>query len=331
MFDRRRHPFYEHSNAAFFLATVEGRVVGRISAIHNRRYTAAKDDPTGFVGHFESVPDFAVAERLFATAGRWLAGRGLSQVIGPRGLAGFDGAVLVDGFDHRAVVGVPWNPPYYDELFAAAGFEPWRDYLSGWFPGNHRLDQRVVRAADRVMERRGYRVRRFADRADLERFVPELARVLSRAMEGLATFVAPTDRELQATVTTLRRVIPPRCVKVLERNGQAVGFVLSYPDIAAQVRHGGGRLWPLEWVRLLGGVRSSRDYVINGMGLVPEERGSGASAILYTSITRTLQQELGVRRVEVVQVAADNHASLRDMGSLGVQWHKRHRHYRRKL
>ena len=38
MMNRRKYPFYEHSDADFFLAEREGRVVGRIAVLENRHY-----------------------------------------------------------------------------------------------------------------------------------------------------------------------------------------------------------------------------------------------------------------------------------------------------
>lgn len=37
-FDRARHPFYDHSDAAFFVAVGGGRVVGRVAALDHRPY-----------------------------------------------------------------------------------------------------------------------------------------------------------------------------------------------------------------------------------------------------------------------------------------------------
>jgi len=38
MLDRRRHPFYKHSDAAFFLAMQADRAAGRIAVLDNCRY-----------------------------------------------------------------------------------------------------------------------------------------------------------------------------------------------------------------------------------------------------------------------------------------------------
>jgi hypothetical protein len=38
MLDRQKHPFYEHSDADFFLVARDGGDVGRIAVLENRRY-----------------------------------------------------------------------------------------------------------------------------------------------------------------------------------------------------------------------------------------------------------------------------------------------------
>jgi len=38
MLDRKRHPFYQHSDAAFFLAMQDQRAIGRIAVLDHRHY-----------------------------------------------------------------------------------------------------------------------------------------------------------------------------------------------------------------------------------------------------------------------------------------------------
>jgi hypothetical protein len=52
----KKNPFFEHAEAQYFVASVDGRVVGRVAAIKNdahNRYTG----PVGFYGFFESIDD----------------------------------------------------------------------------------------------------------------------------------------------------------------------------------------------------------------------------------------------------------------------------------
>jgi hypothetical protein len=36
--NRKKHPFYEHSDADFFIAVRDGRDVGRVAALENKRH-----------------------------------------------------------------------------------------------------------------------------------------------------------------------------------------------------------------------------------------------------------------------------------------------------
>jgi len=71
--DPRRGPFFEIGEARYFLASRDGRVVGRLSAHINRLHDTCHGPETGFFGFFESIPDPDVAAALFEAAAAWLA------------------------------------------------------------------------------------------------------------------------------------------------------------------------------------------------------------------------------------------------------------------
>jgi hypothetical protein len=87
---RNRHPFYEHSEADFFLVEERGRTLGRIAAMHNRRYTQATGKRDAFFGFFDAVDDTAVSRALFDAVYSWARERGLTALKGPRALIGAD-------------------------------------------------------------------------------------------------------------------------------------------------------------------------------------------------------------------------------------------------
>ena len=65
-----------------------------------------------------------------------------------------------------------------------------------------------------------------------------------------------------------------------------------------------------------------------GIGLVPEHRGTGANAVIYAHIARRAPDSR-FTSAELVQVDEANAPILSNMASIGVDWHKRHRIYRR--
>lgn len=329
--DPARHPFYEHSEADFFVAEADGRVVGRIAAIENRRFNAYKGATEAFFGYLEFEDDQTIAEALLASAGEWARRRGLDTLSGPRGLLGFDGSVLVDGFELPAVVGVPWNPPHYGPSIERAGATPDEDYLSGFMSTEIAIPEAVMRLADRVLEKGTYSLKSFASRRDLARWAPRIKDAYLASVAELDSFYPPTDAEIDDLLGTVLSIADPRGIKLVLAGDEIAGFLFCYPDLAPALRATGGRLWPLGWWTLLRSRRAAERYCINGLGMLPEHRGRGGNAVLYTAITRSAAGELAIEGAEVVQVAEHNLASFKDMEKIGTRWQKRHRRYRMAL
>src|SRR5512135_1938204 len=110
MLDRRRHPFYQHSEAAFFLALDEsGQALGRLAVLDNARYNEYNHERTAFFYLFECADDRDTAQGLFEAACAWARGRGLDRIMGPKGFSALDGqGLLVHGFEHRPALGIPY-------------------------------------------------------------------------------------------------------------------------------------------------------------------------------------------------------------------------------
>ena len=87
---------------------------------------------------------------------------------------------------------------------------------------------------------------------------------------------------------------------------------------------------PFGWYHVLQERRRSEWVNINGVGILSEFRGLGGNALLYTEVDKSVKA-YGFKHVEVIQVNEANYASRSDMETMGVQWIKRHRSYRRPL
>lgn len=118
--DARRHPYFDRGDAAFLLARRAGRPVGRIAA-----HVDGAGTRQGSFGFFDAPDDSAVVVALVDAARGWLAEQGAVEAVGPVSWHLEDEwGVLVDGFEHPAATGRPWNPPWYGEQLRAAGAEP---------------------------------------------------------------------------------------------------------------------------------------------------------------------------------------------------------------
>ncbi len=112
--DQKKHPFFEHGDAALFLARSGGEIVGRIMASDDPNYNAFHQSNVGCFGLFECVNDPAVAAALFEAAANWLRARGRDEIMGPIDYStNYVCGLLVEGFEFPPTLLTAHNPPYY--------------------------------------------------------------------------------------------------------------------------------------------------------------------------------------------------------------------------
>jgi GNAT superfamily N-acetyltransferase len=329
--DRQRHPFYRHSDAAFFLAEDGGAPLGRLAVLENRRYNAHTGRRTAFFCWFDAVNDQAVADGLFAAAMEWAAGRGLTSVIGPKGFLRSDApGILVEGFEHRPALGMPYNPAYYPGMVEAAGFTKEVDFLSGYLDRSSSLPERFRAVADRVARRRGYRIRTFRSRRELRAWVPRIQRINNEAFTDVWGYYPVDDAEAALIARQFAAIADPSLIKLLMKGDEVIGFCFVFPDVSDALKASDGRLWPFGWLRILRQRRNPRRLSANGVALLPEYQGLGGSAVLYAEMARTMLAT-DADHCDVAQALETNVRSLGDLNGLGVRWYKRHRVYRREI
>jgi GNAT superfamily N-acetyltransferase len=330
--DPKRHPFYRHSRAGFFLAYEGTRILGRLAVIDNRLYNQYNRESTAFFYLFECDNDQEAANALFEAACDWARDRGLSKLLGPKGFTVLDGfGLLVKGFERRPAFGLPYNPPYYPELVETAGFQTERDAVSGYLGTDIRFPERIHALAGRIAERRGLRVARYRTRKDLRAFVPRLKELYNNALRGTAGNAPLTDEEVKMMANQLLWFADPRLLKIVYREDEPVGFLMAYPDISAALQKTRGRLLPFGWVVLLREFKRTDWLNINGAGLLPEYRGSGGTAILYSELFKSVVETGQFKHAEVIQIGVENENMLRDLENFGVDFYKVHRTYARNL
>jgi hypothetical protein len=330
--DPRRHPFHQHSEAAFFLALSEGSVIGRLTVLDNQRYNQLHGERTAWFYHFDAVDDCSVSRALFDAGFDWARSRGLQRIWGPKGLAHTDGqGILIEGFEHRPALGIPYNYPYYATLIEDAGLESNLDFLSWYMDQEIGLPTRFLEVAEKVKVRRGYRSLVHHRKEPLRAFLPQVRSIYNDAFKGVQGFVPITEAEILSIADRILSIADPELISLLLKGEDLIGFVLAYPDISAALQRCRGRLWPLGWFYLLRELRRTRWININGMGILEEYQGLGGNALLYAELARILVDHPQYRFADLVQIQETNLSIAQEMEALGVRAWKRHRVFQRSL
>lgn len=333
MLNPRKHPFYEHSAADFFVAVRDGRVVGRIGALENKPFNRYHGTRQAQFYLFECEDDREAAGALFEAAFNWARARGLNRLVGPKGFGALDGyGLLIEGFEHRQMMTMMnYNYPYYPKLIEALGFEKEVDFISCHLKADrYRLPDRIRSIAARVEQRGTLKVQRFKSKAELKAWAPRIGEAYNRAFVNNWEYYPLTEREIKFILDNILVIADPRLIKIITHDDQVVGFLFGFHDVSAALQRANGRLFPFGLIDLLLELRRTKWVALNGAGILPEFQGRGGNALLYNEMDKTIR-DFGFEDADLTQVA-DTAVQMRaDLVNIGGQLYKTHRVYAKEL
>jgi GNAT superfamily N-acetyltransferase len=330
MLNSQKHPFYEHSDAEFFVARDDdGKMLGRIGFLENKPSNKYHDKKVACFYLFESVDDQSVAEKLFETGYDWAHKRGLNQILGPKGLSSFDGyGFLVEGFEHRQMMTMMnYNLPNYPKFVEAMGFKKVVDWVSSYANiASFELPEKVKRVAERVEEKGKFKVVRFKNKAELKKWAWRIGQAYNKSFVNNWEYYPLTDNEIKFVLDNIMVVAVPDLLKIITYNDEVVGFLLAFPDISAALQKYKGRLSPIALYSYLRELKTTKWLSFNGIGILPELHGMGGNALMFNEIYKSAKSHDFVDS-ELTQIAETAKEMRKDLENLGVKPYKNHRIY----
>jgi len=321
----------DRSERELLVAYDGDRVVGRVVAYIDPQFNAHFGTRTGFFGSFESVDDPAVSAALFSASEAWFSARGADRVRGPINPVAECWGFLVDGFGAPPVYMSPYNPPYYDGLARASGYEGVKDLLAYEADAakGYEVPDRFKRFEAIVAARRPSITTRRVDLKRLERDAEHIRNILNIGVDGNWGFVPVGREEMAAVVKDLKPILDPDAVWFVEDKGVPVGCCLGFPDINVILKETGGRLFPTGALKLLFGARRLRDYRLWGLAVMPEYQSLGLDVLLYLRLSDALAPRKV--RLEANYILEDNLRIRNALEKLGMAAIKTYRVYEKGL
>jgi hypothetical protein len=330
--NRKKHPFFEHSEADFFLAVRDGEVVGRICAGENKPFNEYHKTKKAQFYFFDAIDDLEVARALFIAAFDWARARGMDTLIGPKGLSPFDGyGILIEGFEQRQMMTMMnYNYDYYPKLVEALGFEKEVDFVSCYLPSEaFKIPERVERVAKRVMARGNLWVKHFKSKKELISWAQRIGETYNRTFIQNWEYYPFSQGDIDYAVQNVFMVADPRLIKLIMHGKDIVGFLFAFPDVSAALQRAKGRLFPFGIVDILLEMKRTKTVSGNGMGVLPEFQGTGGNALLYYEMGKTFFDFHQFEQVEMTQVAETTKQMRADLKNLNGVEYKNHRVYRK--
>ncbi len=327
-----KHPFHETAEQANFLAERCGQVVGRISAIWPRDFNRAQDRSLGLFGHFESVNDTAVAQKLFDRACSWLKDKGATSVQGPNNpTSNYECGLLVEGFDDPPQVMMTYNPAYYVSLFEHMNLTKAKDLLAYNMSVDATFPPEIEKVAKFALAKGNVKCR-FLNKKKLDEEIEKMYQVYESAWENNWGFIPPTRREFFHTAHALKPLIEEDMILFVEVGADTAGFMIILPDINQALKHiPNGRLLPFGIFKLLGYKKYCTRVRIPMLGIKPQYQKLGLAGLLYYQSKKSWEHKKQYQSFESSWILEDNRPMNLALRTIGAKPYKTYRIFEKAL
>lgn len=310
IFDPERNTFFRRGEAErYILEDDTANLIGRIAVFIDRNLAWTYDQPTGGIGFFECIRDKKAASLLFDTAKEWLVQRGMEAMDGPINFGETDKywGLLVEGFTHPSYE-VPYNQPYYRELFESYGFLTYYRMEGFHLDLNKPMPERFLKIAEWITSKPGYEFRHFTWK-DQKKFTNDFVKVYNEAWSSFKINFEPLETEyIDAVLSKAKILIDKEFIWLASFEGKPIAIFLMYPDFNQILKHLKGKVTPFSLVKILylKKRKTMTRLKVLLMGVIPKYQGLGIESAFIINLLKVLKKKDHYREVEFSWVADFN-------------------------
>ena len=331
-----KNPSFECCEAEYFMAFRNGKMVGRVAAIINRRANERWNCHQVRFGWFDFIDDTAVSTALLQAVEQWGRSKGMNEIAGPLGFIDTDReGMLVDGFDQLSTMYVNYNNPYYPRhMEQLQGFQKANDWVEMKVKVPDEVPAKFAKITEMVRQRYGLRVHKFT-RNELikEGWGRKTFDLLNATYKDLYGFSQLSDRQIDKLVNDYIQIADLNLVTAVMDGDKMVGFGITFPSFSeAMQKTRDGRFLPFGWWHLLKVLKWHKTPLVDLLliGVLPEYRGKGANALIFDDLIRWFQRYHFEYAITGPQMES-NEGVLSQWQYLEAIPYRRHRCYRKLL
>ena len=331
-----KNPSFECCEAEYFMAFRDGKMVGRVAAIINRRANERWNCHQVRFGWFDFIDDTAVSTALLQAVEQWGRSKGMNEIAGPLGFIDTDReGMLVDGFDQLSTMYVNYNHPYYPKhMEQLEGFNKDNDYVEMKVKVPDEVPAKFAKITEMVSKRYGLRVHKFT-RNELikEGWGRKIFDLLNTTYKDLYGFSQLSDRQIDKLINDYIQIADLNLVTAVMDGDKMVGFGITFPSFSeAMQKTRDGRFLPFGWWHLLKVLKWHKTPLVDLLliGVLPEYRAKGANALIFDDLIRWFQRYHFEYAITGPQMES-NEGVLSQWQYLEATPYRRHRCYRKFL
>jgi hypothetical protein len=232
--------------------------------------------------------------------------------------------LLVDGFKPQGY-GMPYNFPYYRELFENYGFKNYFEQYSFHDVFSRPYPEAMRKFGERFWKKPEYSFRHMKMQ-HAEKYLRELVFMYDRIWSDFMENYTPLRfEELYQIFREARSILNEKYIWFAYHNEAPIGFLIVFPDMNQVLRNlRNGRLTPWNILKLL---YYKRRAITRGRlllsGVIPEFQRTGIVGGLYLKLTDAMKED-GLEELELSWVGDYNITVNRMYGQFGATKEKTH-------
>ncbi len=302
-FSPKKNAAFEFCEADYFLALRDGKIVGRVAAIINRRANETWNRKTVRFGWIDFVDDLEVSTALIDTVKQWGKERGMTEIEGPLGFTDMDAeGMLVEGFDQLSTMATIYNYPYYPQHMECLGLSKSADWVEMKIYVPDAIPEKHRRISEIIARRYNLHIRKLNSKKEVRQsgVAHDIFRLINDAYTPLFGYSRMTERQIDQYVKMYVPVLDLRMVSIVENEqNEIVAVGISMASLSRALQKAKGRLLPFGWYHLLKALMWKRPKVLDLLlvAVRPDYQGKGVNALLFTDLI-PVYKELGFEYAE---------------------------------
>lgn len=283
-----KNPAFDFCDAACFMAYRDGKPVGRIATIVNRKVNEREGKKDCRFGFVDFTDDTEVSEALFRAAEDWAREKGMKTLTGPLGFTDLDHeGLLVDGFEELGTMATIYNYPYYASHLERLGFKKQADWVEFLMEVPDAIPEKYSRIAEIVKRKFNLRVLKFKSRSEIKKqYGRALFELINESYDKLYEYSPLSPRQIDYYIDLYLGLLNLDLVTlIVDSDDRLVGVGISMPSMSRALQKSQGRLLPTGWIHLLKGLKGKNDRVdLLLVAVKPEYQNKGVNALLFTDL-----------------------------------------------
>lgn len=332
-FDPGKNRAFSYCDTLLVLAFEGDEPRGRAMGIVNRRYNEERNEKTARFGYLETYEDPRLVEALIRALEDWARGLGMTKMIGPYGFSDQDPeGFLIQGFEHRATIATYHNFPWMPGFVECLGYDKDIDYFVYQLDVPDEIPELYKKVSERILRRGNFRVIEFRKKKEIKPWIRRVLGLMNECYSQTNIYgYSPLDeKEMDALAKRYLPVLDVRFVKVVEREGEIVAFIIAMPDMTAGIRAARGRLFPFGFLKILRAAKKTKQLDLLLGAVKDKYRGMGLDALMGSRMLASAR-EAGY---EIMDTHHEMEANVRvraEMERMGGRLYKKYRVYKKSL